>query len=160
MSKADYTMKGLFTLLSPRAFAEVAKVEIPVGWFVISHRWMPEKVGRRLLHGRWSKIKSPNGEIFRILRFSTNLEGSPSQGSGQIVLDRVGWLDLQGRAENVDIPIQLEFIQARWWQFPKLAVAHPDPTIRLSGRLGLWSVFLGALSIILAIWALWKTYNP
>lgn len=115
---------------------------------------MPEKSSRRLTHGRWFKIKSEEGEIFRILRFSASLEGSPNSGKGQIVIDWPGWLDLFGRAENVDGPIDLEFSEARWWQFPRLAVSHPDPTIRLSGLLGLLSVALGILSVILAVAAL------
>ena len=145
-------MKGNFTRISPAAFAE--KVGIPAGWFVVSHRWMPEKSGRRLSHGRWFKIKSAEGEIFRILRFSASLEGSPNSGTGQIGVDWPGWLDLFGRAENVDGPIELEFSEAHWWQFPRLAVSHPDPTVRLAGLLGLLSVVLGILSVILAVVAL------
>ncbi|HUW29349.1 MAG TPA: hypothetical protein VMV97_12145 [Sulfuriferula sp.] len=145
-------MKAQFTRVSPAAFLE--KIGIPAGWFVISHRWMPEKSNRRLSHGRWFKIKSTHGEVFRILRFSASLEGSPKAGSGQIVIDWPGWLDLFGRADDVDGPIELEFSEARWWQFPRLAVSHPDPTIRLSGLLGLLSVVLGVLSAILALVAL------
>jgi hypothetical protein len=145
-------MKGQFTRIPPADFAE--KVGIPAGCFVVSHRWMLDKSHRRLSHGRWFKITSPEGEIFRILRFSPSFEGSLKSGTGQIVVDWPGWLDLFGRAENVDGPIELEFSQAHWWQFPRLAVSHPDPTIRLSGLLGLMSVALGILSVILAVVAL------
>lgn len=145
-------MKGKFTRISPAAFAE--KVGIPAGWFVVSHRWMPEKSTRRQSHGRWFKIKSTEGEIFRILRFSVKLEGSPKSGTGEIVVDWPGWLELFGHAENVDGPIELELSEAHWWQFPRLAVSHPDPTIRLSGLLGLLSVVLGVLSVVLAVVAL------
>ena len=145
-------MKGQFTRISPAAFAE--KVGILAGWFVISHRWMPEKRHRRLSHGRWFKIKSAEREVFRILRFSASLGGSPAKGTGEIVMDWPGWLDLFGQAEDVDGPIEVEFTEASWWQFPRLAVSHPDPTIRLSGLLGLLSVALGILSVILAVAAL------
>lgn len=145
-------MNGRFTRVAPTAL--VQDMQIPAGWFVISHRWMPEKLNRRQSHGRWYKIKSSQGVVFRILRFSPNLRGSLSAGSGGIVIDWAGWLDLHGQAEDVDGPIELEFSEARWWQFPRLAVSHPDPTVRLSGLLGLGSVALGILSIILAIVAL------
>ena len=145
-------MRGKFTRVSPAAFAD--KVGIPAGWFVMSYRWMPEKLNRRSFHGRWFKIKSTRGEVFRILRFSADLSGGPTKGAGEIVIDWPGWLDLYGRAEDVDGSIELEFTKAKWWQFPRLAVSHPDPTIRLSGLLGLLSVGLGFLSIILAAVAL------
>ncbi len=145
-------MKGQFTRVSPAAFAE--KIGIPAGWFVISYRWMPLRPNRRLAHGRWFKIKSSQGEIFRILRFSASLKGTPTEGKGEIVIDWPGWLDLFDRAEDVDGPIELEFSEAQWWQWPRLAVSHPDPTIRLSGILGVVSVALGVLSIILAVIAL------
>lgn len=145
-------MKGNFTRVTPATFAE--KVGIPAGWIVISYRWMPKKLDRRLAHGRWFKIKSGEGEVFRILRFSVNLEGSPASGSGQLVIDWPGWLDLLDHAEDTDGPIELEFSEGRWWQYPRLAISHPDPTIRLSGMLGLLSVALGILSVVLAIVAL------
>jgi hypothetical protein len=144
-----YLMKGHFTRVSPAAFAE--RVGIPAGWFVISHRWISDKSTRRLAHGRWFKIKSGEAEVFRILRFSPNLEGSPAKGTGQIVMDWNGWLDLFGRADDVVGPIELEFSEARWWHFPRLAVSHPDPTVRMSGILALVSVGLGILSLLLTI---------
>ena len=146
-------MDGTFTRISPAEFAE--KVGIPAGWFVISHRWMGDKKQRRLSHGKWFKIKSEHTTIYRILRFSPNLEGGPKQNTGQMVLDWPGWIDLWGRAEDVDRALDLEFTEAKRWEYPKMAMSHPDPTHRLAGELGLLSVFLGLLSVILAMAALW-----
>lgn len=143
-------MKGTFRRVSPAKFAE--NIGIPAGWFVISHRWMPEKLHRRKAHGAWFKIKSTETHIFRILRFSPNLEGSLSSDSGEIVLDWVGWIDLFGRVEDVNQGIKLEITKARWRDYPKIAVSHPDPTIRMSGYLGLISVALGLLSLLLTIY--------
>jgi hypothetical protein len=145
-------MKGTFTRVSPASFAE--KVGIPAGWFVISHRWMAETKRRRLAHGRWFMLRTAHGSAFRILRFSPNLDGGPSQGSGELVIDWPGWLDLFGRAENVDGPLEIEITETSWWQLPRLAIAHPDPSIRMSGLLGLLSVALGLLSVVLAVAAL------
>lgn len=147
-------MKGLFQRVSPAKFAE--SVGIPAGWFVISHRYMPERLSRRFAHGRWYKISSAEGSIYRILRFSPNLVGSPGPNNeGQIVLDWPGWLDLHGRAENVDAPLNLTYSEVKWWSYPKMAIVHPDPTVRLAGELGLLSSALGVLSVALAIIALW-----
>ncbi len=64
-------------------------------------------------------------------------------------MDWGAWLDLFGRADDVDRPLKLKVCSARWWAFPLFALAHPDPTIRLAGLLALVSVALGLLSIIL-----------
>lgn len=142
-------MKGTFQL----AYFSDAKatMENPPGWFTISHRYMPDKPARRFAHGRWYAITSGNATIYRILRFSPKLRGSPNDSAGQILLDWPGWLDLHGRAEDVDAPLELTFTAATRWQYPKLALAHPDPTVRLAGELGLLSAVLGVLSILLAV---------
>ncbi len=142
-------IKGSFYRLSPSIFAD--KIGIPPAWFVISYRWMSSKKKRRISHGQWYRITSEFETIYRILRFSPNIKGGSKQGEGQIVLDWPGWIDLFGRAEDVDGTIELRIAPARWWEYPKLALAHPDPTHRLAGELGLLSVALGILSIVLAI---------
>lgn len=112
---------------------------------------MSEAKSRRLAHGHWFKLSSDGHAIFRILRFSPNLEGGPAQGAGELVIDWPAWLDLYGRAEDVDAPLQIEISKARWWHLPRLAVSHPDPTVRLSGALGFISLVLGVLSFVLAL---------
>ena len=150
-------MKGTFKRVSPAAFAE--NVGIPAGWFVISHRWMSVKKERRLQHGKWFKLSTNAASVYRILRFSPNLAGAPDK-PGEIVLDWPAWLDLFGRAENVDGTLQITITAARWWEYPKLAISHPDPAVRLSGYLALLSFCLGVISIALGVWSLWKTYKP
>jgi hypothetical protein len=141
-------MNGNFTRVSPAKFAE--KIGIPQGWFVISHRWMPDKKARRLSHGKWFKIESANGYVFRILRFSVNLEGTPATETGQIVLDWPAWLELWDYAEDVSNELELTISKVSWWQYPRMALAHPDPTHKLAGALGLLSVVLGLLSIVIS----------
>ena len=141
-------MNGRFSRKSPAEFAE--KLGIPVGWIVISHRYMPDRVSRRHAHGRWYKVSSEHGNIFRILRFSANLPGT-ADSPGEMVVDWPGWLDLHGRAEVVTQPLDLKISKVSWWAYPKMALAHPDPTVRLAGELGLLSVALGLLSIVLAL---------
>jgi len=140
---------GVFTRMSPSAFAD--EEGVPPAWFVISYRWMSEKKKRRISHGRWYRISSKYDTIYRILRFSPILKGSSKKGEGHIVIDWAGWIDLWDRAEDVKEPITLSIEPAKWWQYPLLAIAHPDPTHRLAGELGLVSLAMGILSLALSI---------
>ena len=142
-------MKGKFNRVAPAAFAE--KTGIPLGWMVISHRWMPDKFDRRRSHGKWFRIKSEHGTSYRVLRFSVNLKGSPPDTPGDLVVDWPAWLELNGYVDDLNGPLQLEISKANWWQLPQLAASHPDPAMRLSSMLGFVSVVLGVLSIILAV---------
>jgi hypothetical protein len=142
-------MKGTFTRISPAAFAE--KIGIPEGWFVISHRWLPQTSARRHAHGRWYQIKSSHCTVFRVLRFSPNLKGAPGQPTGEIVIDWGAWLDLHDRAEDVDKEIELEFAPANWCHWPRLAVSHPDPSIRLAGYIAVVSLLLGIVSLVISL---------
>ena len=141
-------MRGTFKRVSPTACAE--RISIPIGWMVISHRWMPEKPERRRAHGKWYRIKSNHGTSYRVLRFSPNLAGAPSHTTGDLVLDWPAWLELNGYADDVADSLQLEITKARLWQLPQVAASHPDPATRLASMLGLVSVALGILSIVLA----------
>ncbi|HBQ8682557.1 hypothetical protein [Pseudomonas aeruginosa] len=150
-------MKGRFERVSPAAFAD--KIGIPLGWFVISHRWMPEKKQRRESHGKWFKLSTSSGVVYRVLRFSANLRGAPGS-TGDIVLDWPAWLDLFAREENVDGPIEITITPAKWWEYPRLAISHPDPAVRLAGWISIVSLILGALSVVLGGWSLYVTYFP
>src|SRR5882672_194727 len=68
-------MKATFTRATPSALTDNAGV--PEGWFVISHRWIPETADRRRAHGRWFRIRSAHCAVFRVLRFSPQPEGQP-----------------------------------------------------------------------------------
>lgn len=138
-------MRHTFVRTAPTKISEPHG--IPVGWFVISHRLIHQKHDRVLAHGRWFRIEGPGGRIYRILRFSPNLKSSTPDA--EIIIDWQGWLDLHGRVENIKVALELEISGVRWWQTPVLAVAHPDPAVRVAGVLGLVSVALGVLSILL-----------
>ena len=141
-------MKGVFDRVSPAQFAE--KVGIPPAWLVVSWRWMPGKSERRRQHGKWYKIRSPDAAIYRVLRFSSNLGGGPKQGTGDIVLDWPGWIELSDFAEDTSLRLELELTPVSWWEYPRCAISHPDPTHRLAGELAVLSVALGLLSVLLA----------
>lgn len=142
-------MKGIFRQVSPAVLGE--KASLPMGWMVVSSRWVESRLERRRAHARWYRVKSAEGECFRVLRFSPNLKGSAHQSSGDLVIDWAAWLQLNGYPEDVPETADLEISRARWWQLGRLAAAHPDPAIRLSSILGLVSVVLGLLSLTLAV---------
>lgn len=131
---------------SPSDFAQ--KIGIPLGWFVVHYNFVPKKKHRRLAHGNWYELKSEHGKIYRILRFSPSMIYNKKP---EMVLDWVGWLDLYGRAENVDDPLQLSVQRIRVWNIPRAYISHPDPGIRLSAWLGLLSLALGILSVYVAV---------
>lgn len=150
-NRSGRDVRATFTRVSPSAFAE--KVGIPLGWCVISHRWMPEKKDRRHAHGKWFRLSSAEGTVYRVLRFSANLQGSPG-AEGQLVIDYPGWLDLLGRTENTNVSVPIKITPVRWWHAGILAVSHPDPSVRLAGWLAVLSFGLGIVSVVLGIWSI------
>ena len=142
-------IKGDFARTSPAAFAE--KIGIPQGWFVISHNWVPTKKARRLSHGKWFKISSSEGSVYRILRFSVKLRGTPKSGTGDIVLDWPGLLKLSGYAEDIPEEITLEITKIKWWEYAFVPFSHPDPTIKLASILAALSVGLGLVSVAISV---------
>lgn len=141
-------VRGSFTRRSPSSFAE--NVGIPVGWFVISWRMVPEKGARRKLHGRLFKISCGDRKVYRILRFSTHLRGSRGPTNGEVVIDWPAWLELSDFAEESRDDLELLIEPAPRWHLWRLAFSHPDPAYRLAAILGLVSVGLGFLSLFLA----------
>ncbi len=143
------SFEGNFTRKSPAEFSKNGHL-LP-GWFVVSHRWVDEKKSRRLVHAKWCKITLGDQKIFRIIRFSTNLKGSLKSRSGDIVLDWQGWLQLNNFDEDVQTSLKLKIERVRWYHAVFLPMSHPDPTMQLSGFLGLLSMVLGLVSLALGI---------
>lgn len=129
------------------------KMPVPTGWFVLPFRLMPKIDERRKYHGKWFTIESEQQRIFRVLRFAPNLHGSIKDNNPKdILLDWVGWIDLCGRDEEVEVPLQLKISKSTLWQKMVCAgLKHPEPTYRFAYGLALVSVGLGLLSILLAI---------
>ena len=128
---------------------------LPLGWFAISYRFEEEMKERRKIHGKWCEISSKDGSIFRAVRFAGELK-SASERPSEIILDFPGWLVLSDYERNVDKEVELTIRRARWYQYPKFAISHPDPSYKLASWIGLVSLVLGVLSLVLAIWALFR----
>ncbi|RIH66193.1 hypothetical protein D1164_04585 [Mariniphaga sediminis] len=128
------------------------KIPVPVGWFVIGFNLMKDKNDRREYHGKWFTIKSDHKKIYRVLRFAPNIKGTSSNNNDkEILLDWVGWLDLNNRDEDIDEPIKLTITKTGRIKSIFAGLYHPEPSFRLSTVLALISVILGILSVVLAL---------
>lgn len=131
--------RGTFERISPAKFAD--KVGIPLGWVVVRHSHLPEKLARRRTHARWVCIKCGSQRVYRVLRYSVNLR------SGDIVMDWAGWIDLQGRTDKESDVLELTIRTARWYEFLTIPLRHVDPGYRLAAWLGVVSLWLGVISL-------------
>lgn len=139
-----------FDRVAPATFKE--RAELPLGWFVIRYSLVEDKGDRRKSHGRWYKIKSDRGTIYRTLRYSVKISGSNNKDDiCDIVLDWAGWIDLQGRNADEMETLDLRISPLSLIAYPLIPIRHPDSGIRISGWLGLTSIGLGLLSVVLAI---------
>lgn len=129
--------------MSPAKFAD--KIELPMGWIVVRHSHLGSKLERRKTHGHWVAITSGQNRIYRIIRYSVNLEAD------KIVMDWAGWIDLQGRTDDEADTLDLVITKATWCQLAVIPFKHIDPGYRLSAWLGAISVGLGLLSVILSV---------
>ena len=132
----------------------VQEIGLPHGWFAISHLLVPKMTERRRLHGKWCKLTTNKGTIYRVLRFSPHLK-STSEDAADIVLDWVGWINLNGQDEKINTPLQITIEESRWFEIPKQALGHPEPSYRLASLIALISLCLGLLSIALGVLSVW-----
>ena len=140
--------KREFVRETRRALGE--RVELPLGWFAIFWRFFDERPERRRQHGRVWRISCGDCSIFRILRFSANLRSAEGE-CAEIAIDYLGWLDLCNREENVNGCRSLNLQPAAWYEFFFFAFKHPDLSYRLATWIATLSLFLGIISIILAV---------
>lgn len=125
--------------------------QLPLGWFAISHRYVDDKKGRRKAYAEWYRLKSKHGTIYRILRFSPRLKGSPRQEVGQLLMDWNGWLELTGYGDGERETIEIEVKRAKWWEYFHLAMSHPDPAYRHNSALAIVGLFLGVVSFLVSL---------
>lgn len=123
------------------------EISPPPGWFIISHRHFSDESRHvEKLHGAWFKISNQEIKrkepIFRFLKMSPNLRKE------EIIID---WEAERFLSENKGRSLHLKIEKAKWFEFPGAVLSDPDPIRRISGLLGMLSLFLGILSIVLTI---------
>lgn len=115
----------------------------PEGSIAVSHVWVEGKSTRRQTTGRWYRLTSPEGRpIFRVLTFD------PTLRHGDIAIDWSGWLILTDYAEDTEQSLELEFRRARWWNYPQLAVTHPNPVSRVALQVAAVAFVLGVVPFL------------
>lgn len=144
---------------------DLAGGPLPLAWFAISSTIEPDVACRRAWTGKWWKISSSKGVIYRTVRFSgyNYLKQDSTTKHWKIVLDYDGWVLLAGEAEDLDSTIDLEIQPLRFWEVLWTTHTHPDPAIRvatwlayISVVLGVFGVVLGFLGVVFGIWGVCK----
>ena len=138
-------MKGRFVRVPPTDKTE----PLALGWFAISHLWEEDKLTRRESYSMTFKIKSKHGKIFRTLRFSPRLKGTPKQGQGQILIDWHGWLTVCEDLHERD-DVELTITRANVLEVFLHSTSHPDPAYRHSMAVARTGLYIGIISLILA----------
>jgi len=123
-----------------------ARVPVSPGWFALSHRYRDATIGA-LSRNRWYKIKSCDGSIYRVLRFSPRLRLCTAEREGTIALDWDGCLELWG-GHTGGGPRELLITEASVLEKAACAWNYPDPAVRLALQ---WALVVGATSIVIGV---------
>jgi hypothetical protein len=126
---------------------------LALGWFALSYHWVGDKEARRRKRNHLYRIESDFGKTLRTLRYAGNLEYNAEPPSGSIAIDYQGWLELQGLSIPELDTLHLRIRPASLWESLTAPIRHPDPTARQAGWIALVSLALGALSVLIALWA-------
>lgn len=116
------------------------------GWFALS----PEQVGEdpARAHGRWFRIASGHGAVYRSLQLSNGL---PADG---IALDWLAHHALEGGhagAGAQGLALRLRIRSARFYEYPLCLLRHPNPATRLGGITAAAVLLLGVCMLAAAL---------
>jgi hypothetical protein len=117
-----------------------------IHYFGISPRLVEGKTRR--FTGKWCKIESASGSIYRVIRFQPHFSAGKNGTPAQIAFDYDGWLTLLGDNPFNSL-LELKIRKARIHEYLLATLFHPDPTFRLASWLG--AIALGVSLISIAI---------
>lgn len=137
-------ISGTFKRISPTS--QKFNAIVPLGWVAVNFRWMPDKSERRREYGKWYTFVSEKGRVHRAIRFAANAKRNKAKNSGEIAIDWLGWIALNGYEENVDGPIEITIEKVPFYKVPFIFRTHPDPAYRLAAWVAWVSVALGIIS--------------
>ena len=138
-------INGRFERISLEAKNSI--IDIPMGFFAISHNWIDDKKNRRKLYSKWFKISSNNRSVYRSLKFSANLKGSTKIGNGEISIDWGAWLILSDFSDEIPESLELKIRTANFFDIPRILIFHPNPSEKLAAQIALVSLILGIISL-------------
>ena len=143
---------GTFARVPPSILGKAEDWKLAPAWFVLNPRWFGQKQDWRAARGRWCRIKSAHGAVYRAVQFAPNLEYSNKRSvpAGRILIDWSAWAELSGLEERED-ELALEIRPVGVPGMVSASVNHPDPGQRVAAWVAVVSLALGRLSILLAI---------
>ncbi len=134
--------------LPKRVFERCEKpdaIELRDGWFAISYWLLNEKDRQtRGYYGRWCKISSDKGSVYRCLRTTPMLKKDESPA--KICMDWDAWCRLTKGPESKK-QISLSIRKAYFFE-PMIFGGHPDPATRMAYQIAFLSLLLAILSLV------------
>jgi hypothetical protein len=124
-------------------------LNVKEGWFLLSYWLLPEADRlTRKYYGRWYKISCAEAHVYRCLRTSPTL--SADDDPAIIVIDWDAWCRLSKNAKNDEKSLALSIRPACALEAMMFG-GHPDPSIRVSYQIAVFSLFLGMISLIISL---------
>jgi hypothetical protein len=119
------------------------------GWFLISYWFLSESDRKsRRYYGQWYRITCGGAHVYRCLRTSPSL--STVNEPAEMIIDWDAWCRLSENAENDKKALVLSIRPACLIE-AMLFGGHPDPGVRASYQIALFSLFLGIISLIISL---------
>ena len=127
------------------------KDKVELGWFSISHNFIPVKNNRRKFYGKWFCISSDGNKIYRQLKLDPTLKYATS--NPEIIIDWLGFIILKNYdVDSTTKELQCEIRLANWFERIHANIIHPEQGIRAAYKIALISVVLGFISLFLSIY--------
>ena len=104
----------------------------------------------RKITGKWCKIESDSGSIYRVVRFQPQFSGGKTGKIAQIAIDHDGLIMLLGDKPTNSI-LELKIRSVWIHEYLLATLQHPDPTFRLASWLGILSLIISLVSLAISI---------
>ena len=97
--------------------------------------------------GKWFRIKSSEGVIYRAIRYQPQLSAGKKDKAALIALDYEGSREL-GFKKNERLILRLEIRNIYPHEYILAVLKHPDPSYRLASGLGFLALILSIISLL------------
>jgi hypothetical protein len=124
-------------------------LNVKEGWFLLSYWLLPEADRlTRKYYGRWYKISCAEAHVYRCLRTSPTLASTNEPAT--MVIDWDAWCRLSQNTTVDEKALVLSIRPARLIEAMVFG-GHPDPGIRASYQIALFSLVVGIISLIMSL---------
>jgi|688.fasta_scaffold364301_2 hypothetical protein len=135
-----------------KKFARVSGTDAPnlrEGWFIVSHKLLSDTDRQaRKYYGQWHKISCGRARVYRCLRTSPTLASTNEPAT--MVIDWDAWCRLSQNTTVDEKALVLSIRPARLIEAMVFG-GHPDPGIRASYQIALFSLVVGIISLIMSL---------